>query len=554
MDEAKFAQLMDRLAEWYGRYRRRQALLWLPRGVLGGLMIAAIIATIARFRPWLDNTQVAYTAVALALAGLAGALLWVLGQRPSPLQQARFADRLFGLRERVSTAVEIRQGSLTVPPDLAQQQLAQTLAVSESVDPRVALPLRLNRRDGLLLLVTAALLVAAILIPNPQVAALKKQRAIRRSIAEQEEALESLKSEIENNPDLDEAQKEALTAPIEEALTELDPNQSTQEEAVAVLSEAEADLRALGDELSADDLRERLETAAGSLAENESGQGLGEALQNGDLGGAGAAASQLADQLPQLSAAEQAELAQDLAETAAALSEVDGELSQQLGEAADALQRGDTAAAQDALRDAAGTLQQRNQANAAAQQAGGAAEQLNQGRGEVAQAGGEGQSETSGQTAESGEGEGSGQGQGEGSGAEEGQGGQGAGQGGQGAGSGQGQGQGEGNGSGGQQGEGTGGPGPGGGHAENVFVPDAVDLSDIEGSDVELPAECIANPELCGQLGSESPAEFGEEGSVVPYQQVYGDYRDAAYEALSEDHIPLGLKGYVRDYFSSLEP
>ena len=29
---------------------------------------------------------------------------------------------------------------------------------------------------------------------------------------------------------------------------------------------------------------------------------------------------------------------------------------------------------------------------------------------------------------------------------------------------------------------------------------------------------------------------------------------DAAYEALSDDYIPLGLKAYVRDYFSSLEP
>jgi hypothetical protein len=451
----------------------------------------------------------------------------------------------------VSTAVEIQRGAISVPPALAGQQLDQTLAVSEGVDPRAALPLRLNRRDGMLLLVTAVLLLVAVLIPNPQVEALKKQRAIQRSIAAQEAALESLKSEIENNPELDEAQKEALTAPLDEALSALDPNQNTQEEAVAVLSEAEADLRALANELSADDLRQRLETAGQSLAENESGQGLGEALQNGDLGGAGAAASQLADQLPQLSPTEQSELAADLAETAEALRDVDTELSQQLAEAAEALQRGDTAAAQEALRDAAGVLQQRNQANAAAQQAQNAAGQLGQGRSDVAQAGGDGQAGQTGETAQAGQGEGSGEGAGSGEGS-----GQGAGQQGEGAGegSGAGQGQGEGTGGGSQQGEGTGGPGPGGGHAENVFVPDAVDLSDVEGSEVELPAECIANPELCGQLGSESPTEFGEEGSVVPYEQVYGDYRDAAYEALSDDRIPLGLKGYVRDYFSSLEP
>ena len=69
-----------------------------------------------------------------------------------------------------------------------------------------------------------------------------------------------------------------------------------------------------------------------------------------------------------------------------------------------------------------------------------------------------------------------------------------------------------------------------------------------------MPAECIANPESCGALLNETPTEFGDETSTVPYSQVFGDYRDAAYEALNDDYIPLGMKEYVRDYFSSLEP
>jgi hypothetical protein len=64
----------------------------------------------------------------------------------------------------------------------------------------------------------------------------------------------------------------------------------------------------------------------------------------------------------------------------------------------------------------------------------------------------------------------------------------------------------------------------------------------------------VANPANCGSLLNESPTDFNDETSVVPYSQVYGDYRDAAYEALSDDYVPLGLKGYIRDYFSSLEP
>ena len=90
----------------------------------------------------------------------------------------------------------------------------------------------------------------------------------------------------------------------------------------------------------------------------------------------------------------------------------------------------------------------------------------------------------------------------------------------------------------------------GGGHTENVYVPELVDLSDVEGVEVELPAECIANPENCGALLNETPTEFGDESSVVPYEQVYGDYRDAANEALSDDlHSTRSQRIHSRLFF-----
>ena len=88
---------------------------------------------------------------------------------------------------------------------------------------------------------------------------------------------------------------------------------------------------------------------------------------------------------------------------------------------------------------------------------------------------------------------------------------------------------------------------------DNVYVPPLAPLGG-EGVDIELPAECIANPADCGSLLNENPTDFTDEDSIVPYNQVFGDYRDAAYEALDDDYIPLGMKEYVRDYFSSLEP
>ena len=74
------------------------------------------------------------------------------------------------------------------------------------------------------------------------------------------------------------------------------------------------------------------------------------------------------------------------------------------------------------------------------------------------------------------------------------------------------------------------------------------------GVEVELPAECAVNPADCGILISESRTEIRVEESLVPYEEVYSDYRRAAYIALEEEYIPLGLREYVKDYFTSLEP
>ena len=557
MTDSSFQTLLNQLKAWNGRRQRRDGLLWVPKAVLVGLLLAVVLAVIARLRPFLDNQQVAYAVVGLGLVGLIVGLLAVFARRFSVSEQAEFADRQFSLKERAITAVEIHDGTLSVPPEIAQKQLDDTLSATAHVDTKQTLPYKLNRRDWLLLLISAFLLFLAVYLPNPQENILKKGRAVEQAVAEQIEALEAIQEEIIENPTLTEEQKEELLQPIEGALEQLEAGAASQEQAVATLSEAEADLRQLAADNDTSQLQQRLQEAGQPLSENSAGQQLGQSLQNGDLFSAAAAAAQLADDLSELSPEEQTALAEDLAETAAALQDVDSELAQQLAEAAEALQNGDTAAAQQALREASGTLQQRGQQNAASQQAQNAAGQMAEGRQSVAQAGQEGEGEGT-QTAQgnqTGQGQQGQQGQGQGPGqsgqGQQGQQGQGTDQG-QGEGSGLGQGQGQGVGA--EQGEGLGGPGPGGGHAENVFVPEFRDLSGAEGVEIELPAECIADPASCGALLSETPTEFGNEGSTVPYDQVFGDYRNAASEALADDYIPLGMKGYIRDYFSSLEP
>lgn len=542
-----FDHLTAILQRFTRRRRQRDALIWVPRGLLVGLLAAVVVATLARLRPLLTAGELAWVATGLALSATAVAGIALLLRR-YPLQaQARFADARFNLQQRAVTAVEIHSAAITTTPELARQQLDDTLAATAVVNLDRDLPYEFKRQDWLLILLATGLLLAAILLDNPQLPALLQQRAVSTAVAEQTAALEQIAEDIRQNQTLTAEQQVELLAPVEQSLQELQSGDLSQEEAVAVLSEAEADLRDLQAGFDNKPLQQALNSAGASLAQNATARQLGQTLQDGNLAQAGSAAADLADSLDTLDSQEQQQLAQDLAQAAAALAQTDSELSQQLAAAAEALENGDVQAAQDALRDAAATLQERNQELAqnaqAAQQAQAAADQANQGRSAIAQAGqpqtgnpqsGQGQQ----QAGQGQQGQQAGQGQ-------QGQQGQAAGQGGN---------PGEQTGSG-SSGEGTavGGPSQGGNHTENVFVPDVVDLSGVEGVDIELDTSCQGAD--CGELIGETPTDFANEGgSIVPYNQVFGDYRGAVNEALAGSSIPLGYKGFIRDYFSSLEP
>jgi hypothetical protein len=43
-------------------------------------------------------------------------------------------------------------------------------------------------------------------------------------------------------------------------------------------------------------------------------------------------------------------------------------------------------------------------------------------------------------------------------------------------------------------------------------------------------------------------------GSYVPYSQVYTDFYQYALTSLDRSYVPLSVKDFVRDYFSSLDP
>jgi hypothetical protein len=531
-----FTSLTHYLHQWDTRRRQQELLARLPIGLSIGLILAAIIALLSRTRPLLTQAEMAVLALALVLISVAITALAVLLRRRTLEEKARFADRYFALRERTTAAVEINAGRLLTSIELAERQLQDALAVAGAIDLPRRMPLTLRARDWLPVLVTLIVLGLSILMPNPQESLLLEQRGLNSILAGQAAALEALAESIAADENLTAEQQSALQQPIDNALAALSEGSLSREEAVATLSEAEADLRRLQEQFDQSALHSAMNEAGTTLGQTEAGSSLGEAFRSGQLETAAQAATDLAGELGSLPDDAQQELAERLAEAAADLEAADRQLADRLEAAAESLAAGQVGAAEENLLEAAAMLEQGAQDQAAAVQAQQAASALNQARQEVAES-------TRQMTGESGESFGDAQSTRDSSGSSpidlNGSAGNemGAGEGEQPA---------------------TGGPSQGGGRSENVYVPSTLDLSSGLGIDLELPVQCLGNPETCGPPGEQLPGDPNNparlRGSQVPYEQVFGRYRATVNEALSAGNIPLGLQGLVRDYFSALEP
>jgi hypothetical protein len=523
--------LQAHLAQWDRRRRLAGTLAWAPRGLAAGLAVATVIAVAARLWPLLSTPWLLALAALWALLGSLAAALVVWLWPATPLELARAFDRRLGLRERVSTALELESGALVAPAGLAERQRADALRAAAAADPVAAIPLRLARRDGLLALAALALLAAAIWVPNPMQARLAERAAVREAVEAQIEEIEALRDEIAADPALSEADRAALLEVLDSTVERLQAGDLTREEALAELTEAGQQLRQLGGE---DALAEAsaLQAAGEGLRESAVTDALGAALEQGDFATAAAILEDLSDELGQaLTRDEELALAEQLDEAAAELAASNPELAGQFSAAAEAIRRGEIEAAREALAQASATTNQTGQAAAAAQAAQAAAGQLAGGGQQIAQAGAAGQG-GQGSAGQGGTSQGAGQGQSS----------QGTG------GAGQGESNAEAQGGAAQPMETDNGPGDGGlRQFEPLYAPQR--LGGSGGPELELPPG--GDP---GELLRELPGnpEVGE--STVPYNQIYALYREAAGRALSDQRIPLGLRETVRDYFSSLEP
>jgi hypothetical protein len=543
----------DELLTYLDRFGRRLRLFdgWLlaQRSLWIAVLAGLLIGVIGRFWP-IPN---------LALWGLAPLAFWLLAvvgitllRRQPPLHVARRIDAELGLKERLSTALLLKTptgDAAEFDPELVALQRADALHAARSVALPGAYPLRLLQRPlATALLLCLGVLVLAVL-PNPMHQILAERAAVARAAAEQAERMETLAEEIGRVEELTPEEREELARQLQELAAQLRANPGNREEALADLARLEEEVRRRigGDWVARQDALASLAAQLQALAGSESSDGTAaeeaaEALQA------------LAELLESMSPEERTALARALAGVAgeAALSG-EADLAQSLAALSQAAQFGDSQAAANAARSAAAAASESERAAAAQARLQQALNQIQSGRQSIARAGTQPGAASAGASS-------SGQNSGQNSGNNPGDG--------------------SGNGAGANPGSGQSAGGGGGTNANRL--PDATGSGQLgnqpqgaalPGRESHLDEQVYAPWQQRGETDAElfipgqesgqgeteirtrqDPLPGAPNAALVPYREVYGTYVDSAHQALEREAIPAGLKDYVRDYFSQLEP
>ncbi len=548
------------------RLRLRDGWQLAQRTLWWAMLLSVLVLVVGRLWPIEQLWIWALIPTAVWLVGVIGYTLF----RPQPvLRVARRVDAELHLKERLSTSLVIDGvGGKQIPealkasfqPELVDQLHADALHTMRGIDAVRDFPLRAERRALLFSTVALAAALALLFLPNPMDGVIRERQEVVRETQRQAEQIDRLRDQVKNAQEMSPEERDALLKRLAELSRQLHANTGNREEALANLSNLEESLRQKLDP-KAGQRQAMLEAMAAQL------QALSQNEKNpsGDLAAAAEAIQQLAEQMKSMSEEERQALAQQMAQMAARAAQAgDSQLAQTLAAMSQAAQSGDLQAASQAAQQAAQAMQQ-TQGELADQKAfSQTLNQLQNSRQAVANAGQQGQQRAQGQNA---------QGQNQGQSGQNGQGQNGQGQNGQGQQSGQGQGnQGQ------QPGQGQAGGGggttantlPGGkrtgqaGDPQGQANPGGVGQLD---SQVYVPRE--KRPQGDGELfipgqdtdqgntqtnSQRDPTTGSSNPALVPYQAVYQSYLDSAAQAMDQSYIPPGLKDYVKEYFSQLEP
>jgi hypothetical protein len=273
--------------------RSRQQLLFALRCAALGLLVSAaagVILGVGRLAWGWDLTWGARAAV-LAAGPVLGLAVGLVSRR-NWHGAAAAVDEHYALKDRTVTALAFAEQP--APTDLQQLQLNDALARLDAVEPKAVAPLRTPRAWPL---AVAAVAAAIALLAWP----LAQQEAdagpapvpehITKIVLEQKEKLALLDKKLADTvqdmeDDKTDDEKKGLKELVDklmQKLEELNQPGTDEKEALAKLSEMQADVQALANELNVAALDGQLSSLGTALAASTAFEGAGKALQDGKL-------------------------------------------------------------------------------------------------------------------------------------------------------------------------------------------------------------------------------------------------------------------------------
>lgn len=467
-------------------------LKWFIYGETAAGILCLAVVVLSKF--WTEIPVLPFCGgfVLLGLLTALGAAFFL--RKVTEKETAETADALGGAERMITTIELLGKGTQNPVEEMA---VADGFAKAKETDfaklYRMRLPVKVLRVLALVVVLT----IGAGFMP------VQRDKDAEAYANAQLERIEQVKAE--ETPVLSKEEKKVFLEAAKALEKDL-KTAKTKKAAEEAVREAQQNMKQLEKESVSKDLKELAET----LKQEEDTAALSEALEQGDEASISQAMEQLLQKMAAMDKGQAASLAQQLAEAAENIS--DEELQEALKALEEALENGaDPSEASEALKNA---LLSQAQVNSALRSS---LQKLNRNVGQQSLAKKvEGEGESTG-----GEGQGA---EGEGTGGQTGSGGSGT------------------------AGVGNGGQGRGFGHAE----PEKIYTRSAAGKD-GYDAQLKGTDSDEGQTTITEHRTMGQAGTSVPYDTVYGQYRNEAMETLENSSVPYGMRELVSDYFATLE-
>lgn len=467
-------------------------LKWFIYGETAAGILCLAVVVLSKFWTEIPSLPLCGVFVLLGLLIALGAAFFL--RKVTEKETAETADALGGAERMITTMELLGKGAQNPVEEMA---VADGFAKAREMDfaklYRMRLPVKVLRVLALVVVLT----IGAGFMP------VRRDAEAEAYANAQMERIEQVKKE--ETPELSKEEKKVFLEAAKALEKDL-KTAKTKKAAEEAVREAQQNMKQLEKKSVSKDLKELAE----ALKQEESTAALSEALEQGDSSAISQAMEQLLQKMAAMDKGQAASLAQQLAEAVENIS--DAELQEALKALEEALENGaDPSEAGEALKNALLSQAQMNSALRSSLQ------KLNRNVGQQSLAK---KVESDGESP-GGEGQGS---EGEGTGGQTTNGGNGG------------------------TGTGTGGQGRGFGHAE----PEKIYTRSAAGKD-GYDAQLKGTDSEEGQTTITEHRTMGQAGTSVPYDTVYGQYRNEAMETLENSSVPYGMRELVSDYFATLE-